>query len=144
VTTPTPGPQNPYKQTDGTLTIGEAGTLADFSRMVTACSIETKVDAEDAQPVLSGNDLPGERNYTYTLKATFLQDLGANGLVQFCHANKGKQLPFLFVPAKSEGVKITGSVIVDPVTIGGDVKKRNTTDAELELVGEPAFGTLTV
>lgn len=137
-----PAPQNPYKMAEGQLTIGEAGTLADFSRMITKATIEPKVDAEDPQPVLSGNDLPGERNYSYTLKATFLQDLEANGLVQFCHSNKGAELPFLFVPSTAKGVKITGRVIVDPVTIGGDVKKRNTTDAELELVGDPVFGTL--
>lgn len=137
-----PTPQNPYKLGPGGLTVGEIGSLANFSAMLSKVSLEPKVDAEDPTPVLSGDDLAGDRTYSYRLKGTFLQDLEATGLVQFTHAHKGEELPFEFVPNTAKGVKITGRVVIDPVLIGGDVKKRNTTDLDLEVVGEPAFGQI--
>lgn len=134
-----PAPQNPYKLGPGSLTIGEAPDLATFSAMLTKASLEPKVDAEDPTPVLTGADLAGDRNYTYRLKGTFLQDLEADGLVQYTYAHKGEEQPFEFVPNTAKGVKITGRVVIDPVVVGGDVKKKNTTDLDLEVVGDPVF-----
>lgn len=124
----------------GTLTIGAVGTPLDLTSQVTACKVTPSAEAEDAIPTLSGETLAGERIYSWTLSATLIQDLTEAGMFDYTWDNKGTQVPFSFTPSTAAGRTVTGTVIVDPLEIGGDVKKKNTTDLEWEIVGDPVLG----
>lgn len=126
-----------FKLGPGELTVGETGTPVDFSHQCTKVMVKWSKDTEDPVPVLSGEELAGDTNYTAVLSATLLQDLDAavDGIVDWSWTHKGEQHPFTFVPLV--GKAINGVVTVDPIDIGGDVKKRNTSDIEWACVGEP-------
>jgi hypothetical protein len=125
----------------GTLTIGETGEPVDFTSQVTKCTVKWAVNEEDATPVLSGEELEGEETHTASLTATLIQDLTEEGLVDYTWGNKGAQVPFTFVPSTAAGRAISGVVKVRPIDVGGDVKKRPTSDIEWPCVGEPVLGT---
>ena len=134
-------PIKSYKMGPGTLTIGETGAPVDFTSQVTKCVVAWKVDEDDSVPVLSGEELEGEDTYSASLQATLIQDLTEAGLVEYTWANKGAQVPFTFVPSTAAGRSISGVVKVRPMDVGGDVKKRPTSDIEWPCVGEPELGT---
>ncbi len=129
----------PRKLGPGTLTVGEVGDALDFSGRATAVTITWSVDTEDDIPTLDWSTIAGDRTYTATLEATVLQDdLLTGGLIHYSWTNKGAQVPFTFTPYET-GVAITGELIVDPIDVGGDVKKKNTSDIKWACVGEPTL-----
>src|SRR5262245_40228483 len=125
----------------GTLTLG--ATPLDVSCQLTACSVNPteNVDTEDAVHVLCGDVLPASDtvDYTYTLSGTLLQDLSTGGVVDWSWDNKGTEQVFEFVPDDTGADKVTGTVRPIPLTIGGDVPGRPTSDFEWAIIGEPAF-----
>lgn len=127
----------------GLLSIGEEGTLREFSQQVKAAAIKFDSDKDDDTPVLSGDTIAGEKHYTAKLTGTVLQDLIVDGLVGWTWAQKGKQFPFQFVPDKAGSMKVTGTVTVDPLDLGGDVKKKNESEFEWDIVGDPAMSAYT-
>lgn len=124
----------------GVLTFGETAGVFDASAQVTKAAVKWKGKSGDALVTLSGATLAGDREYTATLDATFLQDYNPAGLVAWSYANKGKEVPFTFTPTTTVGASITGRVVVDPLDVGGEVNKKNTADVSWEIVGTPAFG----
>jgi len=131
----------------GTLKVGETGTEIDFTCQVTAARVEWEVDAEDAVQVLCGDSVPGARTYSAVLTGSVLNDMGATvGIIEFSWANKGTTQPFTFHPSTNTGVKqVTGELIVDPLSIGGDEVGQNmTSDFEWACVGEPDLEAPTV
>lgn len=130
-------PPKTVKVGPGTLTIGEVGTPLDFTAQVTSASVVWKKNKEDNTPVLSGEEVDGDVSYTATLKATVFQDLSDEGLVDYTWAHKGEVVPFTFTPSTAAGKAITGNVVVDPLDVGGDVKKKATSDLEWDCSGEP-------
>lgn len=132
---------NTYKLGPGTLTIGEVGTEVDYAAQITGCTVKWDKDKEDDVPVLSGGSLTGDTTYTATLSANLFQDLGVmDGLVEFSWANKGQEIPVVFVPSTAAGRQVAGVVIVDPIDVGGeDAKGRPRSDIEWAFVGEPAL-----
>lgn len=125
----------------GTLTIGEAGSLKDFSAQVTSCTLTPSVDVGDPVNVLSGEQAPGDRSESWALSGSILQDLGAtDSLVEWLFEHRGEQHPFEFVPSTSKGKRVSGELTVEAVAIGGDVKTKPTSDFEFTLVGEPELG----
>lgn len=136
MTTPTPT-ATVRKLGPGVLTVGEPGSPLDFSGGCTAVAIRWSVDNEDDTPVLSGTTVAGDRTYTAALEATVFQDdLTEGGLVDYSWANKGTQVPFTFTPYNG-GRSVVGELIVDPLDVGGDVAKKNTSDIAWACVGEP-------
>jgi hypothetical protein len=138
VTEPSPTP-TVRKLGPGVLTVGSAGDPLDFSNRCTSAAVRWSVDQEDDTPVLSGETLAGDRTYTATLEATVYQDdlhPGAGGLVNYSWANKGTAVPATFTPYTG-GLSITGTLIVDPLDVGGDVAKKNTSDLKWAFLGEP-------
>lgn len=133
-----------YKLGPGELTIGEVGSEVDYAAQITACTVSWDKDKEDDTPVLSGGVLTGDTTYTATLSGTVFQDIAeAAGLVAFTWANKGTEVPVVFVPSTEAGRQVTGTVVVDPLDIGGDeVKGRPTSDFEWAFVGEPALSAV--
>lgn len=123
----------------GTIQIGGVGDEVDFTAQLTGGTVSWDKDKEDDVPVLSGGVLAGDTTYTAAISGNVFQDLGAaDGLVAFTWANKGTQQPFSFTPNTDLGTKVTGTVVIDPIDVGGDeVKKRPQSDFEWDFVGEP-------
>lgn len=125
----------------GTFSIGSVGTPLDLTAQVTSLRVTPSAEAEDSLPTLSGETLAGERNYTWTVSGTLIQDLTEAGMFDYTWDNAGTQVPFSFTPSTDAGRSVTGNLIVDPLELGGDVKKKNTTDFEWTVVGTPVLGT---
>ena len=126
----------------GTLSVGETGTAVDFTCQVTAARVEWTADAEDAVQVLCGDEVPGARTYSAVLSGTIFNDLGTTaGIVEFSWTNKGTTQSFTFRPSMTTGVKqVTGELIIDPISIGGDEVGQNmTSDFEWACVGDPVL-----
>ena len=126
-----------HKLGPGFLTFGAVASEQEFGSQVTAATLEPSVDEEDNIPVLSGEEQDGDETESYVLSGSFLQDYsGMTSLLVWCKTNAGTVLPFKFVPNSEGGLQITGSVKIRAVSIGGDVKTRNTTDFEFKGVGD--------
>lgn len=133
-----------YKLGPGKLTIGETGSAVDYEAQITGCTVAWDKDKEDDVPVLSGGSLTGDTTYTATLSGNVFQDLGeVAGLVEFSWANKGTEVPVVFIPSTDAGRQVTGTVIIDPIDVGGDeAKQRPRSDFEWAFVGEPALAAI--
>lgn len=132
-----------YKLGPGTLKIGATGTAVDYAPQVTGCTVTWDKDTTDAVPVLSGGELRGDTTYSATLNANVFQDLdsAAPGIVQWSWENKGMEIPVEFIPSTAAGMSVTGTVVVDPLDVGGDeAKARPRSDFEWAFVGEPVLG----
>lgn len=123
----------------GVLEFGETGSLMDFSCQVTAVTVSVEADRDDPTPTLCGDNLVGESTYNGTIEATIVQDLEKTGVVAWSWEHKGETVPVRFVPNSAAGAEVTGSVVVDPISIGGDVKVRNTSDISWAFAGEPVL-----
>lgn len=124
----------------GSLIFGEVGVdELDISCQVTACKITFDSDKEDDVPTLCGGQITGEKIYTAKLEASAGQDLEADGLIDWTWKNAGREVPFQFIPLETEVATVAGTVVIDPVEFGGDVKKRNISEFEFDCVGMPTF-----
>lgn len=135
-------PAKAHSTGPGSLVFGEIGpdnTGTDFTCQVTKCAVTTKSDAEDATPTLCGDVIPGEQTDSATLEATFAQDFSREGIVGWSWANKGKQVPVRFIPNLANDLEVSGTVTIQPLSIGGDAKKKNTSDVEWPFVGFPTL-----
>lgn len=128
-----------HKLGPGTLTFGETGTLREFQSQITNARWTPSVDQEDPIPVLSGEEIADDPDFTSVVAGTFLQEYGSEALVKWCYDNKGTVLPFVFKPRDDSALSINGQCQILPVEVGGDVKTRNTTDFEFPVIGEPVF-----
>jgi hypothetical protein len=124
----------------GAFSIGEIGTPLDLTAQVRSLRVVPSVDTEDPLPTLSGESLSGARTYTWAISGTVIQDLTEDGMFDYTWTNKGSEVPFTFTPSTAAGRTVTGTVIVDPLELGGDVGAKNTTDFEWTLVGDPILG----
>ncbi len=123
----------------GSLVFGETGSNLDISCQVTAAKITFDSDKEDDVPTLCGDTLVGEKTYTSKLEFSAAQDLEKDGLIDWTWKNAGKEVPFVFLPKLTGGAAVNGRVVIDPVELGGDVKKKNISEAEFDCVGLPTF-----
>ena len=124
----------------GSLIFGEVGVdELDISCQVTAAKITFDSDKEDDLPTLCGGVITGAKNYTAKLEASAAQDLEADGLIDWTWKNAGREVPFKFIPTEGEVATVAGTVVIDPVEFGGDVKKRNISEFEFDCVGMPTF-----
>jgi hypothetical protein len=128
------------KMGPGTLSIGSIGSPLDLTAQVTACKVTPSVNKEDPTPTLSGETLAGDRTTTWKLGATLVQDLSTAGMFDYTWGNAGDEVPFTFTPSTAAGRTVTGNVIVDPLELGGDVGKKNTTELDWDIVGDPVLG----
>lgn len=126
----------------GELYLGETGSGIDISCQMTEARIQWDNDEDDAVPVLCGDTIPGDDTFTATLAGVLYQDMTVGGIIEWSWDNKGEIVPFRFVPAT--GAEITGKVKVLPVDLGGEVKKKNTSDIEWPCLDEPVFTAIPV
>jgi hypothetical protein len=134
VTAPTPVPR---KLGPGVLSVGSAGNLLNLAARCRSAKVTWGVKTEDDTPLLSGGVSAGDRTYSATLEATLEQDdLADGGNVAYTWTHKGEEQPAVYTPYEG-GKSISGSIIVDPLDVGGDVGKKNTADIKWAFVGEP-------
>jgi hypothetical protein len=141
-------PAHTVKLGPGLLKIGETGTEVDFTCQVTAAHVDWEVDEGDTTPTLCGETVPGERTYSSSLAGTLFSDLGLTpgpGIIEWSWTHKGEQVAFEFVPSTVAAKAVTGTLIVDPLSVGGDEAGANmTADYEWAIVGDPAIGAPSV
>ena len=132
------------KLTKGLLTIGEAGTSSEWGGQVRAVSLAAEYDTEDPISVLSGEQLDGDETKTETLSGTVLDDYSALGSIWvFCKENEGEILPFIWEPNSVDGsLRITGSIRVRQISLGGDVNTRTENDFEFPIIGDTAHAPI--
>lgn len=134
-----------YKMGPGTLTLGTAGA-EDVSAQVTNARVEPaeEVTTTDAIPVLSGEEIPAEDDVThaFTLAGTFLQDITLGGVIDYTWTNAGDTVDFVFIPNTTAARQVSGQCRLVPLTVGGDVKSRPTTDFSWKVIGTPTFGAV--
>lgn len=127
----------------GSLSIGAALDLVNFSGQTTSVRLVPSVDQGDQILVLSGESVAGDRTESWTIEGTFLQDFGsAESTWEKLFALRGETHVFEFVPSTAAGKKISGSLIVEAVELGGDVGSKPTSDFEFQLVGSPVIGSV--
>lgn len=118
---------------------GTGASLLDISCQVTAAKITFDFDKEDDLPTLCGDTIPGEEVTSATLEFSAAQDTEKDGMTDWTWKNSGKQVPFTLIPKEGESAAVAGIVTVRATEFGGDVKKRNISDAEWPIVGMPSF-----
>lgn len=131
---------NTYKLGPGELTIGAVGSAQNISCQITKCSLTWDKDSGDAVVVLCGDTVPGDTTYAAKLSGTMYQDITATGYLQWSWTHKGEEHPFSFIPNTVAGITVTGTLVVDPLDMGGDVATKPTSDFELDIVGDPVVG----
>lgn len=118
-----------HKLGPGVFTIG-VGPLA-LEAQITECTVKwaEKVTTTNAIDVLSGEQIPEEEEVSFRaqIDLTLLQDdLAAAGMIDYSWTNKGVSAAFKFIPNNTISRKITGTVSIVPIDVGGTVKQRNT------------------
>lgn len=130
-----------YKMGPGTLTLG-AGPLQ-VAGQITNCRVESSenVSTGDDLNFLDGTTELGDEDATYrfTLAGTLAQDISAAGVVDWSWTNKGTEQPFTFVPSTAVGRQVQGTLTPVPLTIGGEVKSKPTSDFTWRIKGTPDF-----
>lgn len=125
----------------GSLKIGETASAREFAMNLTNCRITSNTSSEDPTPMLDGSEMDGEDTYTFALAGSIQQDYDFDSLERYCFENRGRLIPFLFTPANAGGIDWSGTIKIRPVAeMGGDVKRRNTTDFEFPISGAPTPG----
>lgn len=120
----------------GTLTFGETASASEWGGQLTKCLIEPKTETEDAIPVLSGEELAGDVTDSAELSGTVLQSYDRESLLLWSHEHNGEEMTFRFVPNSGAELEVTGRVKIQRLSIGGDVKTRNTSDFTLPIIGD--------
>lgn len=124
----------------GSLKFGEVASQREFAAQLTKCELTPDISEEDDLHVLSGETLSGEDTITWTIGGTVLQDYELDSLADYCLEHTGELLPFVFTPNDDAARLWTGVAKIRPIKIGGDVKKRNTSDFTFPLTGTPTPG----
>lgn len=120
----------------GELKIG--GDELDISCQMTEVKITWDYDEDDAVPVLCGGSMPGDTTYQAKLEGEAFQDLTENGIIDYTWKNRGEVKTVSFTPTTGKA-KVTGSIVIQPLDLGGDVGKKNTSSLEFSFAGDPVF-----
>lgn len=126
-----------YKMGPGTLKFGTAPDQDAFEMQVTNCRVDPTETAGDDINTLDGGTLSGDVEYSFVLAGTAVQDLHASGFTAYTWTNRGLEVDFEFIPNTLEGAIIAGTCRISPMTIGGDVKSRPTSDFAFAVIGDP-------
>ncbi|MEQ6137945.1 hypothetical protein ABKP74_03310 [Bifidobacterium breve] len=112
---------------EGKLNITDTTNARDFSGDVTKAQLVASNSSEDPVNFLDGSQETSTTT-TWTLEGTIGDDFGSDSLSLWCFDHAGETLPFEFVPNIKGGIKWTGNAEISPVSVGGDVKSKNTND----------------
>lgn len=121
----------------GSLKIGETASAREWAGDCTKTTLTPSTSGDDAVPLLDGSELDGEETTTWELGGTLVDNFDIDSLQNFCIANAGVVLPFVWTPNNAGGSDYSGSLKIRPIALGGDVKKKNTNDFGFPLIGQP-------
>lgn len=127
----------------GLLTFGAGPLNASSQAIKCAVEWEETVPSTETVDYLSGEQRTSTATPSYAAKlvATFQQDeLSASGLIAYTWTNKGDDVPVVFEPNSALERRITGTITVVPINVGGDAGKENTSDVTMRFVGDPVLG----
>lgn len=124
-------PVKSYVLGPGTLELGEAPLNVSAQVRSMVVRVSERVTRVEAIPVLSGEELAGAEDVDHdaVLVGNVIQDLSADGMVDYTWANRGVAVPVRFVPSTAEGRECTGVVVLVPLEFGGDVDKTKRPEA---------------
>lgn len=125
-----------HKLGPGSLKFGATGSEQEFAVGCRQVAVEPETEEGDMVPVLSGDEYSEGDEDSYTLTGEILQTYEASSFILWAHENHGTEVPFVFVPDNDKDFGVTGTVKVRRVTIGGEVKERNTSEFEWAGVGD--------
>jgi len=127
---------------DGTLKLGPAG-VQNASGQVTgmACVPTEVVTKTPGRKTLDGSKTPDTVEVTieWTLEGNVVQDIAAAGLVAYTWAQATNTIAFEFIPNTVAARKVTGTVTVVPLKLGGDVGTRPESDIKWRISGTPVL-----
>lgn len=123
----------------GTMKLGATGTLTDHAESFMSLTVKWDKDKGEDADFLSGDTIAGSNKYTAKLSGKVAQDLSKSKIVDYSWKNKNKTVEFEYTPNTKTNAVIKGKVVIDPIDVGGDVKKRGESDIEWDIVGEPTF-----
>jgi len=126
----------------GTFTFGETATPIDASCQLSSAVLSWEKDADDDIRTLCGDTVAGAVTYAASLSGTLLQDIANEaGIVFYTWQNKGKAVPFEFVPNTEAGATVTGTIVIDPLDVGSDDEYGSVMESDFEwaCVGEPVL-----
>lgn len=129
-----------YKTGPGRLILGDAASEQEFAAQITSAVVAWDVEDGEIVPVLSGGEVAEDDEYTATLSGNVFGDIRETGITTWTWVNKGKTVPFVFVPQTDLDRAVSGFVKIKPLSVGGDVKAKSRSDFEFACVGEPALG----
>ncbi|MDO5633283.1 MAG: hypothetical protein Q4G34_00200 [Micrococcus sp.] len=124
-----------HKLGPGTLTFGAEGSESEWGASVTAVTIEPDVDEGDEMHFLDGTS-DNDEDVTWKLSGTVAQNFNRSSLQIWAKEQTGKPLAFTFRPRNDAALTIKGTCRIRPVSIGGDVRSKNTSDFEFPVVGD--------
>lgn len=124
----------------GSLTVGVPASSREWGGECSKAALVPSTSSEDALAMLDGSEISGEDTNTWALEVTVTDNFDFDSLQNFCIANAGKELPFVWVPNNDGGSSYSGTVKIRPIKIGGDVKKKNTNDVSMPLSAAPTVG----
>jgi hypothetical protein len=119
-----------------------AGPLAVEAQVASLTVTATeKVKTTDPEPMLSGDELttPDVVSLEWKLAGKIVQDLAAAGVVTYTWTNSGDEVAFSFTPSTDHDRKVTGTVRLVPLQVGGDPKTRPKADFTWVIVGTPVL-----
>ena len=111
----------------GRLTITDTGNGRDFSANVTKVQLVASNNTDDPINFLDGSQ-DTSTSTDWTLEGTIVDDFDTDNLSAWCFDFSGENMPFEWVPNNKGKIKWTGKVNVSAVSIGGDVKSKNSND----------------
>ena len=112
----------------GQLVIGDDTDSQKFDVDCTKTSLTPKADTDDADEFLDGHTESGAQTVSWTLDTTVKEDFSKDGIQAWCFKHSGETTPFKFIPNSKGTLAFQGDVLIAPIGIGGDVKKRNDQD----------------
>jgi len=121
----------------GSFKLGETASRREIATQCTKLALTPSTNFEDDIPLLSGATIPGDATSTWIVSGTAQQDYELASLELYCYKNRLQDLPFLFTPNNKNAVSYSGVCTIVPLSVGGDVKKRNASDFEFRVIGDP-------
>lgn len=120
-----------FKMGPGTVKLGPAG-VQNISIQVTSFTVQftESVETVAAVPVITGDELPAEEtpSVAWAVAGNVIQDLAAAGVVAYSWTNAKQELALEFIPSTADGRKVTGTIVMVPINLGGDAKQRPQSD----------------
>lgn len=111
----------------GKLTITDDGTGRDFSAEVTKVQLVASNNTDDPINFLDGSQ-DTSSSTDWTLEGTIVDNFDTDNLANWCFDHAGQTLPFEGCRTTRGRPSGTVKVNISPVSIGGDVKSKNSND----------------